>query len=402
MKIILVADTFPPLRTSGAVQLRDLSREFINQGHDLTVCLPDSHQQEDWLLEKIDEIQILRLKAPKTKDIEYFRRTVNEFLMPFAMISSFKKSPMIKKKWDGVLWYSPSIFHGPFVNMLKLKSSCRGYLIIRDIFPEWALDMKLIGRGFPYLFFRVIASYQYSIANFIGVQSFGNKVYFHKWGQKPFHDLQVLNNWLGKSAEILCSIRLSETILADRKVFVYAGNMGVAQDIDMLVDLAKSLKDKESIGFLFVGRGSEIDRLKDRVDDLGLTNILFLNEIHPDEIPNLYAQCDIGMVSLDFKHKSHNIPGKFLTYMQNGLPVLAAINSGNDLAKIIRDEKVGQVCESNNLEELNRLAKELLNQIESDDGISDRCTNLFEREFSARKAVDQIINAFNSNNIKAK
>lgn len=402
MKIILVADTFPPLRTSGAVQLRDLSREFINQGHDLTVCLPDSHQQEDWLLEKIDEIQILRLKAPKTKDIEYFRRTVNEFLMPFVMISSFKKSPMIKKKWDGVLWYSPSIFHGPFVNMLKLKSACKGYLIIRDIFPEWALDMKLIGRGFPYLFFRVIASYQYSIANYIGVQSFGNKVYFHKWEQKPFHDLQVLNNWLGKSAEILCSIRLSETIFADRKVFVYAGNMGVAQDIDMLVNLAKSLEDKENIGFLFVGRGSEIGRLKDSVDELGLTNILFLNEIHPDEIPNLYAQCDIGMLSLDFKHKSHNIPGKFLSYMQNGLPVLAAINSGNDLAKIIRDEKVGQVCESNNLEELNRLAKKLLNQIESDDGISERCTNLFEREFSAKKAVDQIINAFNSNNIKAK
>lgn len=399
MKIILVADTFPPLRTSGAVQLRDLSREFINQGHDLTVCLPDSNQQEDWLLEKIDGIQILRLKAPKTKDVSYFRRTVNEFLMPFAMIRSFKKSPMIKKKWDGVLWYSPSIFHGPFVSMLKLKSSCRGYLIIRDIFPEWALDMKLIGRGFPYLFFRVIASYQYSIANFIGVQSFGNKIYFNKWEQKPFHELQVLNNWLGKLADTSCSIRLSETIFADRKVFVYAGNMGVAQDMDMLVDLTKSLEDNENIGFLFVGRGSEIDRLKDRVDDFGLTNILFSNEIHPDEIPNLYAQCDIGMVSLDSKHKSHNIPGKFLTYMQNGLPVLATINSGNDLAKIIRDEKVGQVCESNNLEELNRLAKKLLNQIESDDGISDRCSNLFEREFSASKAVNQIINAFNSNNI---
>ena len=107
---------------------------------------------------------------------------------------------------------------------------------------------------------------------------------------------------------------MSETIFADRKVFVYAGNMGVAQDIDMLVNLAKSLEDKENIGFLFVGRGSEIGRLKDSVDELGLTNILFLNEIHPDEIPNLYAQCDIGMLSLDFKHKSHNIPGKFLSF----------------------------------------------------------------------------------------
>ncbi len=72
-----------------------------------------------------------------------------------------------------------------------------------------------------------------------------------------------------------------------------------------------------------------------------LDNILFYNEISPKEIPRLYEQCSYGIVSLDKRHKTHNIPGKFLSYMRSGLPVLAVINKNNDLEKIIKDNGVG-------------------------------------------------------------
>jgi hypothetical protein len=147
MRIALIADTFPPLRTSGAVQLRDLSREFARQGHALTVMLPASDLGRPWQLEAADGVQILRLRSPRTKDIGYVRRTLGELVMPFAMLRNFRKSPLVTQKWDGVVWYAPSIFHGPFASALKNSSVCKGYLIIRDIFPEWAVDMGLMGRG---------------------------------------------------------------------------------------------------------------------------------------------------------------------------------------------------------------------------------------------------------------
>lgn len=147
MRLALIADTFPPLRTSGAVQLRDLSREFVRQGHKLTVILPASDIDESWQLQEIDGLEILRLKAPRTKDIDYVRRTVGEFVMPWAMRRHLKKSPFATTKWDGVIWYSPSIFFGPLVSWLKKANGCKSYLIIRDIFPEWAVDMGLMGRG---------------------------------------------------------------------------------------------------------------------------------------------------------------------------------------------------------------------------------------------------------------
>jgi len=393
MRIALIADTFPPLRSSGAVQLRDLSREFAVQGHALTVLLPSPDQQDPWVLKKMDGVQVLRLKAPRTKGISYIRRTLGELLMPFSMLRQFRKSPLASERWAGVVWYAPSIFHGPLASALKKSSDCKGYLIIRDIFPEWAVDMELMGQGLPYWFFDMVARYQYSVADVIGVQTPGNRGYFDRWQKQPGRKLEVLQNWLGKPAQVRCSIRVSETPLAGRKVFVYAGNMGVAQGMDIMLDLAEKYRGRTDVGFLFVGRGSDAARLKTSAKDRKLNNVLFYDEIHPDEILDLYAQCSVGIVALDPRHKSHNIPGKFLTYMQGGLPVLANVNAGNDLAQMIRDDQVGQVCENNQVENFLQLAHMLLAQIESDDQLPARCRSLFQREFAVEKTVRQIVAA---------
>ncbi len=394
MRIALIADTFPPLRTSGAVQLRDLSREFARQGHSLTVLLPTADQQEPWRLEDFDDrTQVLRLHSPRTKDIGYVRRTLAELAMPFAMLRNFRKSPVANERWDGVVWYSPSIFHGPLVSALKTSSKSKSYLIIRDIFPEWAVDMGLMGRGLPYRFFSAVARYQYSVADVIGVQTPGNLGYFKRWQQLPGRRLEVLQNWLDEPVRMRCTIRLADTPLAGRKVFVYAGNMGVAQGMDIVIELAEGLRARSDVGFLLVGRGSDVTRLRGKVAERKLSNVVFFDEIDPDEIPDLYSQCTAGIVSLDSRHKSHNIPGKFLTYMQSGLPVLASVNHGNDLATMIRSERVGQVCESHQVAELLKLAEKLLAQLDADSQIATRCRRLFEREFTVAKTVKQIVAA---------
>lgn len=383
------------MRTSGAVQLRDLARELASQGHDVTVLLPSSTPKQVWALEEIEGYSVLRLNAPRTKDIGYLRRTIAEFLMPFSMMRSLDQSPLRSVRWDGVVWYAPSIFHGPLAKALKTRSRCRGYLIVRDIFPEWALDMRLIGPGLPYALLKLVAHYQYSVADFIGVQTSGNLSYFAKWSARG-RQIEVLQNWLAPAPIRTCSIRLADTRIAGRKIFVYAGNMGVAQGMDILLDLAASWQDRRDVGFLFVGRGSEAKRLAERSMRLGLSNVLFFDEIDPDEIPGLYAQCHVGLLALDVRHRSHNIPGKFLTYMQSGLPVLANVNPGNDLAALIREENVGRVTESNSVEALQSLAADLLTEIDNDESISRRCRSMFEQRFSAAAAAHQIVAALST------
>lgn len=397
MQIVLITDTFPPLRSSGSVQLRDLAQEFTKQGHKLTVLLPDSQLETRWKLEEYEGATILRLKAPQSKDRSYLLRTVNELLMPFAMLINLNNSPMKNKKWEAVIWYSPSIFHAPLVKRIKTKSKCKSYLILRDIFPDWALDLGLLKKGLAYWFLKWVAQKQYDAANIIGVQSPGNISYFEKsMAIRKGQSVEVLQNWLARPSSSSCSIIIKETSLIDKKVLVYAGNMGVAQDIELILNLAERMLLYEDVGFLFVGRGNELERLKTIAQNRKLDNVLFRDEINPDEIPDLFRQCSAGIVSLDIRHNTHNIPGKFLTYMQSGLPVLASINNGNDLAELIEREKVGKVCQTGSLDELEHKCLSLLNQIETDSQLASRCKSLFMRNFSVSIAVNQIVNSLNT------
>lgn len=393
MQIVLLADAFPPMRSSAAVQLKDLAAEFLRQGHATTVIVPSSDIGRSWSCEKVDGITVLRLRAPPTKNIGYVRRTIGEILMPVFMWWNLRTSPFSGGGWEGVVWYSPSIFLGPVAQILKKRCRCRGYLIVRDIFPEWAVDMGLLKRRLPYYFFKVIERFQYSVADVIGVQTPGNLAYFDAFPARSNRRVEVLQNWLTKMPNTGCSISVEASPLSGRMIFVYAGNMGIAQGMDIFLDLAESMLGRRDIGFLFVGRGSEVQRLRVEAGRRKLNNVAFYDEIDSAEIPGLYAQCHVGLISLDPRHTTHNIPGKFISYMRAGLPVLACVNPGNDLVDIIRHENVGRVCTNRSPEILQQLAEELLALISVDGGLSHRCKMLAEQNFSPSAVVKQIVDA---------
>jgi glycosyltransferase involved in cell wall biosynthesis len=391
MHLALLADTFPPLRSSGAVQLRDLSCQIARDGHDLTVMIPSSEIQGAHVLEEIDGYRVLRLKAPRTKDVPFVKRVIGESLMSFAMRASLAKSPLEKARYDGIIWYSPTIFLGSLVSHLKRQSDCRSYLILRDIFPEWTVDMGLMGRGLPYLYFKAVEAHQYAQADVIGVQSPSNFDYFKKWSAQPGRQVEVLENWLEHAPDRGCSLRIFETRLKGKKIFVYAGNMGVAQGMDRLMNLAAAFRHRDDVGFLFVGRGTETDRLRKEAEAANLLNTVFHDEMPAEEIPGLLAQCHFGLVALDPRHRTHNLPGKFLTYMSAGLPVLAAINTGNDLARLIEDEEVGRASVDPTGADLPQLANEILAEADQPGATAQRCKDLFARLYSPEVAARQIV-----------
>lgn len=80
--------------------------------------------------------------------------------------------------------------------------------------------------------------------------------------------------------------------------------------------------------------------------------------------------------------------------MQSGLPVLASINPGNDLADMIEQESVGRVCTDHSVDTLQRLALALADAIAApgagDATASARCKNLSAKLFSPQAAVKQI------------
>jgi glycosyltransferase involved in cell wall biosynthesis len=393
MRIALIADAYPPLRSACAVQWKDLAQEFVQQGHEPIVVVPSGGLDKPWAVELLRGVQVLRVAALQTKDIGYVRRTVSEMLLPFVMWYGIRKSPFRFAQWDAIVWYAPSIFLGLLVGVLKRSADCRSYLILRDIFPEWAVDMGLLRRGLIYRFFKLVERYQYWVADTIGVQSPSNLPYLEEWGRRPGRRLEVLQNWLAPAPNIGSTIDIAATSLFGRTILVYAGNMGVAQGMDIFLDLAERLINRRDIGFIFVGRGSEVTRLQTSAKKRALDNVVFHDEIDPSEIPGLLAQCHIGLLALAPDHKTHNVPGKFLTYMQAGLPVLARINAGSDLADLIEREGVGSLYVGASLDSLQSLAEELVDDSARRELMSSQGRTLAKRLFSPTEAVKQIVAA---------
>jgi glycosyltransferase involved in cell wall biosynthesis len=392
LKIAIISTDYPPLRTSAAVMLRDLAEEFAALGHQPVIIVPSSlASQQPWSVEKPGGIEVLRVAAPPTRAPSLVRRALAEMWLPFAMLRNVRKSPFASIEWDLIVWYSPPIFFGPLIWALRRLSGGRTYLILRDIFPEWAVDLGLVNRGPVYLALKAIAALQYWVADVIGVQTPSNLGYLQKWARPPRRRVEVLHNWLAVTPDIGCSIAVANTGLAGRRIFAYIGNMGVAQGMDIFVELIQSLRHREDLGFLFVGRGTEFAKLVAEKASRDLNNVLFFDEIDSSEIPGLLAQCQVGLVALHPDHKTHNIPGKFVSYVRYGLPVLARVNAGTDVARLIEDDGLGRVYVGYSVDELRRLAEELMDDEASRQSMSERGKQLGQRMFSPEMAARQIL-----------
>jgi glycosyltransferase involved in cell wall biosynthesis len=388
VRVALISPHYPPLRTSAAVQMRDLAVEFAEHGHEVVVLVPAEDSSAGYRLDSQDGITVAWLGAPPTRDLGYVRRTINEMRLSFAMWRNWRKSPLRDTRFDGIVWYSPPIFFGPLIYALKRASSCPSYLILRDIFPEWALDLQLLRKGPTYWFFKAVAEFQYAMASTIGVQTPSNEHFMARWRRRG--RVEVLQNWLRPMRNVGTTIDLARSPLAGRKIFAYVGNMGVAQGADVFIALAERLKDRTDLGFLFVGRGSDVQRLRAEAAKRAPGNTLFHEEVDSREMPGLLEQCHVGLLSLDPRHSTHNIPGKFLTYLQAGLPVLARVNAGTDLVHLIEREGVGYATGTADLAPLLAAAERLADDRSVYGTFSANARALAQSLFSSRSAVAQI------------
>ena len=399
MNILIVTDAYFPSNSSVSVLLSDLAQAFIAQSIEINILVSVSGQDLPIKTWDHNGCEVISVKALKTKDISYIRRTINEFINPWLIWRTLEKSSdFMSKQYDGVIWYSPTIFWGPLIKRLKHKFQCRSYLILRDIFPDWALHVGVLKKGLVYSFFKMVEQYQYRQADYIGIQSPNNLKYFQKHHPLANRRAQVLWNWSSKlpiSISKPCSIDISNTLLNDKIIFVYAGNLGVAQGgSTALFELANNLRSNADLGFLVVGRGSAVDELKLQVISSKLNNILVYDEIGSAEMPALLEQCHIGLVFLDRRHQTHNIPGKFLTYLQSGLPVLAWINEDNDLISKISDNNIGIAYSGDNIIEFSKNAVKLANLLRDGDSFHGSCIKYLSNNFTVKEAKDLILDAF--------
>jgi glycosyltransferase involved in cell wall biosynthesis len=262
------------------------------------------------------------------------------------------------------------------------------------------VDIGLMKKGPSYYLLKWFERYQYKLADVIGVQSPGNKHYIEKQNLPNLKELEVLPNWMPSiSTDQSFSSRdfysdLQHTVLRGRKVLVYAGNLGEAQGIEHFAQLMLNMKDQSLIGFLIIGRGSRKKWLQEYVKTHQIQNALMLDEVDLITLRMYYQQCCAGLVFLDPNHQSHNIPGKFISYLEAGLPVAACVNSGNDLIDIIQKNALGLVAD--NLNQFSIELEQLISAVDEDEGYKNPTRVFYEAHYRPSAIAQQIITALSS------
>jgi O26-antigen biosynthesis N-acetyl-L-fucosamine transferase len=189
--------------------------------------------------------------------------------------------------------------------------------------------------------------------------------------------------------------------LSGKTVFFYGGNIGVAQDMDNLMRLAAKFQPHPGVAFLFVGDGSEITRLQKLIASREIKNVQMLPSVSQDEYLAMVSEFDVGLISLDARLTSHNVPGKLMSYLNWGLPVLASLNPGNDLFALLESSGAGFCIRNGEDEGLFRLASTMAGDADLRATMSRNARRLLEEKFSVAKAVDSIFRHLWSHNLLA-
>ena len=299
MHIIVLADIDLFAHNSGSILLNDLLEEFNKKKVQITAVFPGHSLSKKTKVIFGNNCKIIIARSLNSKSHFYLFRTFAEILNPFLMILPLLFFSRYFKKADGILWYSPSIFFGPIIRLFKYKKNFKSYLILRDIFPQWAVDTKILKKNSIYHIFKYFEAMQYNYADRIGIQSHSNFRYFLRNYPAHHNKVEVLNNWMKQKKSSHTAIKLQDTILKDRLILIYAGNFGKAQELIFFLKIAHALRLNKKIGFLFIGHGSEFSAIKKASLTEKYNNLLVMDSIPPSELQSLYRQCDIGLISLD-------------------------------------------------------------------------------------------------------
>ncbi len=140
MRLALIIDDYLPHSTRVAAKMfHELAVQLVSTGHQVTVITPSEGQNESLTKDTLDGVDIWRFSSGPIKDISKVKRAINETLLStraWRAISNEVK----QDTFDGVVYYSPSIFFGSLVSKIKRRCNCKSYLVLRDLFPQWVID----------------------------------------------------------------------------------------------------------------------------------------------------------------------------------------------------------------------------------------------------------------------
>ena len=384
---------YPKSQRISAQLAKELAETFEEKDNKVYIIVPDANSKIPYEIKNIHGISVVFFRSPETKVESRILRAINELIL--SITAFFMLSKLLKNiKPDYVVYFSPTIFFGAYIKYLVKKFNIKSYLVLRDIFPQWTVDVGLIqDDGLIHRFFKYFERLNYSAANYIGLEAPSILKDFCTKNTDHAFKTELLFNWVStkdKNVKKVFSLR-DKFSLQDKIIFFYGGNIGVAQDVGNIIRLADALRNQDNIVFVVMGHGTERKKISDEIADKNLERKVVFTDGVPQEVFSDYIQeIDIGLMSLNKNNTGHNIPGKLLNYSKNGIPILGSVNRGNDIINIINNNNAGIVVENGDDKAFKKAAESLLDKkVRDEKSIGSK--SLVERIFNVDVAAEKIL-----------
>jgi glycosyltransferase involved in cell wall biosynthesis len=342
MRILILTEGFPPETKSCSTLFFELAETLVKRGHQVSVItrMPRYNVADGTDLNKIPSreiitgIKVRRMQTPPlARDIPIIRG-LEHFILGWIFFWGG-----LFEKFDIVLSYSPPLplcIAGYWLGRVKRARSVAN---IQDLYPQTVIDLGLLKNKYLIAVSKWMERFIYKRSDALTVHSSGNSDYVIREGAAG-SKVKIVHNWV--DTELIKPGEKNNDFskkydLDGRFVVSFAGVMGFAQGLEVIVKAAEKLKDKKEIVFIMVGDGVKRPELEHLAADLKLNNLKFISTQPRDLYPQVLHASDICLVTLGKDLLTPVVPGKLLSIMASGRPVVASIPLSGDTPKIIND-----------------------------------------------------------------
>ncbi len=363
MKIILASSVFPPEHTFSSQTNAQTAEELVRRGHEVHVYAPFPSHPRGRLFDGYKRTLYTTSKTVAGYTLTHCFGTFSRsstLISRFAWNLSFGITSGVRillgRRPDVIFSSTWPIFATGILAMIAGLRRVPFVLRVQDVYPEsLESQRRFTKRNWVY---RVLRQFDQMIARssqeILVISPTFQKVYVNDRGV-PADKVHVIPNWSGdemvdadRSATLAFRQKLG--ISEDAFVAVYAGNVGVASNAELLVEALAKLKDRAQIYLVIAGEGAKLGACRDEAERQVLDRVVIHTPWRTEETGPVIKMADVLLLPTKGRQSLNSIPSKLITYLLSGRPVIAAVLPESDIAAAIFESGAGWVVNPDSTE----------------------------------------------------
>lgn len=352
MKILLLPSYFFPEKAASSYITENRCSAFAEAGFDMIVFTPCPTRGINDCDRKLYKRQLKHETAfqghMEINRFPLFKEGKNPFMRALRYLIACIKQYQYgcrNKNADVLFVASTPPIQGAMAAMVKKKTGIPIVYNLQDIFPDSLVGTGLAKKGgLVWKIGRRIENFTYRNADKIIVISEDFKRNIMAKGV-PEDKIEVIYNWVDEN--VVVNVDRKDNVLFDRygldrnKFYItYCGNIGLTQNMDMLLEVAKELSCETKIHFVLVGEGAYKKDVERIIKEKELENITLLPFQPYEEISHVFSLGDVGLIISKPGVGENSVPSKTWSIMSAERPVIANFDE-NELKTIIENNGCG-------------------------------------------------------------